>query len=200
MAVTIGITGGIGSGKTTVCKVFRLLGAPVFEADDAAKKLYDTDAEIRSELIQLFGESIYNTEGYLYRKKLASLIFNDDNLLEKVNRLVHPAVRREYQKWLEEHKKKPYVIHEAAILFESGFYKMMDFTILVTADKEQRIARVVKRDGVSRQMVLRRMEKQWSEEKKAKLADRVLLNDNKNLILPEIISIDKNLRKNGTIW
>ncbi|NLB92382.1 MAG: dephospho-CoA kinase, partial [Bacteroidales bacterium] len=79
MAVTIGITGGIGSGKTTVCKVFRLLGAPVFEADDAAKILYDTDAEIRSELIQLFGESIYNTEGYLDRKKLASLIFNDDN-------------------------------------------------------------------------------------------------------------------------
>ena len=200
MTVTIGITGGIGSGKTTVCKVFRLLGAPVFEADAVAKKLYDSDDELRSGLIQLFGESIYDTEGFLNRKKLASLIFNNDNHLENVNRLVHPAVRKAYQQWLKEHLNKPYIIHEAAILFESGFYKMMNFTILVTAGQEQRIERVVKRDGVSRQMVLQRMGKQWSEEKKAKLADIVLLNDNKNLILPEIIGIDRNLKKNGTIW
>ncbi len=200
MTLTLGITGGIGSGKTTVCKVFRLLGAPVFEADAVAKGLYDTNHEIRSGLIQLFGEAIYTEKGNLDRKKLASLIFNDDRHLENVNELVHPVVRKEYQKWLEEHKNVPYVVHEAAILFESGFYKMMDFTLLVTAPEVQRIRRVAARDGVSREMVIRRMEKQWSEEKKAKLAGKVLLNDNKNLILPEIINIDRNLKKNGTIW
>ena len=164
MTVTLGITGGIGSGKTTVCKVFRLLGAPVFEADTVAKDLYDTNHEIRSGLIQLFGKTIYTEKGNLDRK-LASLIFNDDRHLENVNELVHPVVRKEYQKWLEEHKNAPYVVHEAAILFESGFYKMMDFTLLVTAPEVQRIRRATARDGVSREMVIRRMEKQWSEEK-----------------------------------
>ena len=200
MTLTLGITGGIGSGKTTVCKVFRLLGTPVFEADAVAKGLYDTNHEIRSGLIQLFGEAIYTEKGNLDRKKLASLIFNDDRHLENVNELVHPVVRKEYQKWLEENKNVPYVVHEAAILFESGFYKMMDFALLVTAPDVQRIRRVAARDGVSREMVIRRMEKQWSEEKKAKLAGKILLNDNKNLILPEIINIDRNLKKNGTIW
>ena len=200
MALTVGITGGIGSGKTTVCRVFQLLGVPVFEADTVAKNLYDSNSEIKAGLIRLFGEEIYTPDNLLDRKKLASLIFTNEIHLAKVNELVHPIVRKEFEKWLKLHKNAPYIIHEAAILFESGFYKMMDFTILVTASENERIARVMARDGVSEQMVRKRMQKQWSEEKKKKLAGKVLVNNNKNLIIPEIIQLDKNLKKHGKIW
>lgn len=200
MTLTVGVTGGIGSGKTTVCRVFQLLGVPVFEADTVAKNLYNTNSEIKSGLIHLFGANIYTPEGLLNRKKLASLIFTNEIHLAKVNELVHPVVRATFENWLKMHKNAPYVIHEAAILFESGFYKMMDFTLLVTAPESERIARVMARDGVTGQMVRERMQKQWSEEKKEKLAGKVLVNDNKNLIIPEIIQIDKNLKEYGKIW
>lgn len=200
MTLTVGVTGGIGSGKTTVCRVFQLLGVPVFEADTVAKNLYNTNSEIKSGLIHLFGANIYTPEGLLDRKKLASLIFTNEIHLAKVNELVHPVVRATFENWLKMHKNAPYVIHEAAILFESGFYKMMDFTLLVTAPENERIARVMARDGVIGQMVRERMQKQWSEEKKEKLAGKVLVNDNKNLIIPEIIQIDKNLKEYGKIW
>lgn len=200
MTLTVGVTGGIGSGKTTVCRVFQLLGVPVFEADTVAKNLYNTNSEIKSGLIHLFGANIYTPEGLLNRKKLASLIFTNEIHLAKVNELVHPVVRAAFENWLKMHKNAPYVIHEAAILFESGFYKMMDFTLLVTAPENERIARVMARDGVTGQMVRERMQKQWSEEKKEKLAGKVLVNDNKNLIIPEIIQIDKNLKEYGKIW
>lgn len=200
MTLIVGITGGIGSGKSTVCRVFKLLGVPVFEADLAAKKLYDTNEELKHGLIRLFGEKIYTPDGRLDRKKLASVIFNNDLHLARVNELVHPIVRNEFSKWLENYKSSPYVIHEAAILFESGFYKMMDFSILVSAPEEQRLERVIARDGATKEMVKKRMEKQWPDEKKQKLADRVLINDNKNLIIPEIIQIDKRLKEYGKIW
>jgi dephospho-CoA kinase len=200
MTLIVGISGGIGSGKSTVCRVFRLLGAPVFEADTVAKELYDSNSEIKTGLIHLFGAQIYTPEGRLDRKKLASLIFTNEFHLAKVNELVHPVVRKEFENWLKVHKNEPYVIHEAAILFESGFYKMMDFTILVSAPEKDRISRVMARDGISEQMVRERMQNQWSEEKKQKLASETLVNDNKNLIIPEIIQIDKNLKEHGKIW
>ncbi len=200
MAIKVGITGGIGSGKSVVCNVFKLLGVPVFEADDAAKKLYLTSNEVKTGLIQLFGENIYTPEGIPDRKKLASIIFNSDIQMAKVNELVHPFVRKEFENWKKFHRNVPYVIHEAAILFESGFYKMMDFTVLVVAPEKDRIARVMARDGVTEQMVRKRMQKQWSDEKTQKLAGKVLVNDNKNLVIPEIIRIDKNLKKHGKIW
>jgi dephospho-CoA kinase len=200
MAITVGITGGIGSGKSTVCKVFRLLGVPVFDADTEAKEIYSRDEKIKTGLIQLFGENIYFPDGNPDRKKLASAIFNNEILLSKVNELVHPVVRMEFESWLEKHKEVPYVIHEAAILFESGFYKMMDFTILVTAPEKERIARVVARNEVPEKIVRERMHKQWSDDKKKKMADKILLNDNKNLIIPEIIQLDKNLKEHGKIW
>lgn len=200
MTLKVGITGGIGSGKSIVCNVFKLLGVPVFEADDAAKKLYLTNREVKTGLIQLFGEDIYTPEGIPDRKKLASYIFNNDIQREKVNELVHPFVRKKFENWLNIYKNVPYVIHEAAILFESGFYKMMDFTVLVVAPEEERIARVMARDGVTAEMVRKRMQKQWSDGKKEKLAAKVLVNDNKNLMIPEIIRIDKNLKEHGKIW
>ena len=199
MTLKIGITGGIGSGKSTVCHMFKLLGAPVFEADVVAKQLLQTHPQIRKGLIHLFGEDIYLDDGTVDRKKLADIIFNDDVQLAKMNALVHPVVRSEFHEWVKQ-QNTPYVIHEAAILFESGFYKLMDFTILVSAPEEERIQRVVKRDGVSEQQVRERLAKQWTDAEKRKLADKEIVNDNNNPVLPEIIQIDKRLREHGKIW
>ena len=199
MTVIIGITGGIGSGKSTVCKVFKLLGVPLFEADVVAGKLINSNSEIRNELVQLFGKDIYSADNKLNRKKLAELIFNNDVLLEKVNNIVHPAVRSEFMNWIKQ-QKQAYVIHEAAILFESGFYKMMDFTILVSAPEEMRIERVVKRNSIPREQVIARMAKQWTDAEKRKFATLELVNDNKNLLIPQIIEIDKKLKTDGKIW
>ncbi|MCK3684262.1 dephospho-CoA kinase [Maribellus sp. YY47] len=199
MALKVGITGGIGSGKSTICKVFEKLGAPVFEADPVAKRLIDTDPEIRQGLIDLFGPDIYTEKESVDRKKLAEKIFNDEIQLAKVNALVHPAVRAEFLKWAES-QDVPYVVHEAAILFESGFYQMMDYTILVTAPEEDRIKRVTMRDGSSREQVIERMNKQWADDEKRKLASIEIKNDNRELILPQIVNIDKQLREYGKIW
>jgi dephospho-CoA kinase len=200
MTIVIGITGGIGSGKTTVCNVFRLLGIPVFEADAEARLLMDTDDILKVKMVDLFGEKVYTLEGKLNRPILANVIFRNNNLREIVNNLVHPLVRKAFFSWLEMKSNLPYIIYEAAILFESGFYKKMDFSILVTAPDNQRIARTKQRDGISEQMVKERMKSQWPEEKKKGMADLCLENDNKNMILLEIIRIDKKLKKDGTIW
>jgi len=198
MPIKVGITGGIGSGKSTICEVFKIFGVPVFEADIVAKQLQNTNQKIRKGLINLFGEDIYTHEGIVDRKKLASIIFDDDFQISKINELIHPFVLEEFENWLKK-QNSAYIVHEAAILFESGFYKMMDFTILVSAPEEQRVERIMKRDGVNREIITQRIKKQWDEEKKQKLASFVIHNDNKNLIIPEIISIDKNLKEYGKI-
>ena len=199
MAIKVGVTGGIGSGKSTVCKIFRLLGVPVFEADKVAKELINSNSKIKRELINLFGEDIYMTNGLVNRKKLAGIIFNDDIQLRKINELVHPIVREEFLKW-EKLQKTKYVIHEAAILFESGFYKIMDFTILVSTNKNERVKRVMKRDNIPEELVLERMEKQWSDEEKRKLATVEIKNNDENLIIPQIVKTDKQIREYGKIW
>jgi len=199
MAITLGITGGIGSGKSTICKIFKLLGAPVFEADVEAKKLMLTSEIIKSRLIDLFGEAIYTQNGTLDRKKLAGIIFSDKLQLEKVNKLVHPIVRSEFEQWKQK-QTTSYVVHEAAIMFESGFYKMMDYTILVSAPKETRIKRVIKRDKVSAQQVEERMSKQWPDKQKRMLANMELVTNDTKLLIPQIVKIDKQLKKYGKIW
>ncbi len=199
MTLAIGITGGIGSGKSTVCEVFKLLGVPVFEADTVAGRLINSDSEIKNNLIQLYGNEIYNSDKKINREKLANIIFNSDVELEKVNKVVHPAVRKEFTNWLKL-QKTDYVIHEAAILIESGFYKMMDFTILVSAPEEMRIERVMRRNNLTRENVISRMAKQWPDSEKRKLAGAELVNDNKNLLIPQILEIDKKLKTDGKIW
>ncbi len=197
--IEIGITGGIGSGKSTICKVFKVLGVPIFEADFIAKKLINSNSEIKAGLIHLFGDNIYIPNLGVDRKKLADIIFNDDIQLAKVNKLVHPVVRNEYANWIKEQNTE-YIIHEAAILFESGFYKMMDFTILVSAPELQRIERVTKRDRVHRNQVIERMEKQWTDKQKRELASVEIKNDNENLIIPQILKIDNQIKRYGKIW
>ncbi|WP_163325350.1 dephospho-CoA kinase [Draconibacterium mangrovi] len=199
MALKIGITGGIGSGKSVICQVFKLLGAPVFEADAWAKKLVNTHPEIKTGLIDWYGPDIYSPNGTIDRKKLAGIIFTDSTQLKKVNELIHPVVRQEFMIWADK-QSSPYVVHEAAILFESGFYKMMDNTILVTAPENMRIDRVTKRDGSTIEAVKERMDKQWSDEQKRKLASKEIKNDNKTLLIPQLIEIDKQLKKYGKIW
>ena len=198
MTLAVGITGGIGSGKSTVCKIFRLLDVPVFEADLVAKDIMNSHDKVKAELTTWFGPDIY-IDGLLNRKKLASFIFESEAWIQKVNALVHPLVRDEFLTW-KENQNVPYIIYEAAILFESGFYQLMDVNILVTAPEQLRIDRVTKRDNLTAEQILARMAKQWTDDEKRKLASIEIVNDNSTLIIPQIIEIDKKLKTDGKIW
>lgn len=192
----IGITGGIGSGKSTVCNFFHLLGIPVFNADLEAKRIMNESALIRSKILLLFGQNIYLPNKTIDRKKLAEIIFNSPPLLQKVNSIIHPEVRNYFYEWCSQ-QKSSYIIHEAAILFESGFYKMMDYTILVTALEKQRINWVIKRDKSDSKRVKDRIAKQWTDKQKKDLADYTIKNDNQELILPTLIKLDKTFKQHG---
>jgi dephospho-CoA kinase len=194
--IKIGITGGIGSGKSTACKVFRVLGIPVFEADSVAKQLMNTDVEIRARLIDLFGSPVYFPDQTINRKFLAGIVFNNASLLAKLNEIVHPAVRNSFEVWQRE-QQSPYILHEAAILFESGFYKMMDKTITIATNEAERIERVMKRDRITEEQVRQRILNQWTDEQRIKLADFVISNNDNELIIPQIVEIDKKIKANG---
>lgn len=196
----VGITGGIGSGKSVVCRIFSILGIPVFEADKVAKDLINNDPVFRNKFIHLFGSEIYLPEGPLDRKKLAGILFKNQNLLEKVNGMVHPEVRRLFIEWAGRPHHSPYVIHEAAILIETGFYKMMDRTILVVAPEPVRIRRVVERDHLAEKEVAERIGRQWGDNEKMKFADYIITNDDKQLVIPQVIKIDKILKEYGKVW
>jgi len=168
----VGLTGGIGSGKTTIAKMFEKLGIPVYIADVEAKVLTNSSQEIRKELIKLLGEEAYLND-MLNKKYVANLIFNDKELLSKVNAIIHPRVAEHFKKWYDM-QNAPYCIKEAAILFENGAYKKCDYTILITAPLEKRIARVIKRDSSTLEEVENRMKNQWADAKKSKLADFII--------------------------
>jgi dephospho-CoA kinase len=185
----IGITGNIGGGKTTVSKMFDILGIPVFYADDAAKKVMATDAELISDLKKTFGAGAYFEDGSLNRKHIAEIVFNDEKQLAKLNSLVHPAVFRAFDTWASQIDGVPYVMKEAALLFESDSYKMSDKTIMVTAPLELRIKRVMHRDGLTREEILSRDARQFSEGKKIELADFVIRNDDTELVIPQVLAL-----------
>jgi dephospho-CoA kinase len=191
----IGITGGIGSGKTTVCQIFKILGVPVFHADEVARSLQETDDRIIKGLTDLFGEAIYLPNGKPDRKKIAALIFNDSALKNKVNQLIHPVVKEYFQHWVAKNKTADYILFEAAILFETGSFKNFDYTILITANEETRIRRVVKRDQTVRGSVQERIRNQMQDDEKILLADFIIQNDEKQLIIPQILKLDKIFRK-----
>lgn len=192
----IGLTGGIGSGKTTVAKMFQDLGVPVYIADEEAKKLNNTSKTIIKGLKKLLGGTIYSANGKLNRKKMASMIFNDAEVLAKVNNLIHPEVAKHFEKWTAL-QTVPYVLKEAAILFESGSHKNCDKVILVTAPEEIRIKRVMNRDKVSRGEVLSRMKNQWSEEEKRKLSDFIIENTDIAHTYSQVETLHMNLLKNS---
>lgn len=186
----IGITGGIGSGKTTVCGIFAELGVPVYYADDRAKAVMVEDAELMLAIREAFGEEAY-VDGKLNRPFLAQRVFNSEEELAKLNKLVHPAVARDFTEWATAHSDSPYIIKEAAILFESGAYRSVQETVMVTAPEEVRIQRVVKRDGITGAEVRQRMDRQWSEERKAEMADHIIVNDGGRLLIPQVLALHR---------
>ncbi len=190
----IGLTGGIGSGKTTVAEVFRRLGVPVFMSDDVARNLQEEDPEVKAAIQELFGPAIY-AGGKLDREKVAGIVFTNKKKLEQLNAIVHPAVAKAFRQFCEAHHDKKYVLKEAAILFETGGHKQLDGMIVVTAPEELRASRVMRRDNVSREEVQRRMKHQWAEEEKVTKADFVIVNDEKSLVVPQVVEIDEVLGK-----
>jgi dephospho-CoA kinase len=187
----IGITGGIGAGKTYVAEVFQSLGIPVFYADIQAKKLMTSSEKLKKLLKEEFGNDIYK-DADLNKEKLASFVFSNSNKLQKLNSLVHPIVKEEFNNWCKR-QTSPYVIKEAAILFESNSHVGLDAVICVSAPLELRIERLLKRDNSSEKEIKKRIENQISQEEKEKLSDYIIVNDERNLLLPQIIKIHEKL-------
>ncbi|HEY0896964.1 MAG TPA: dephospho-CoA kinase [Sphingobacteriaceae bacterium] len=188
----VGITGGIGSGKTTVCRIFESLGIPVFYADEVAKRVMTSDLVLVEGIREAFGESSYSAAGELNRKHLADLVFSDTQQLEKLNALVHPAVFRAFDQWAASVKNAPYLLKEAALMFESGSYRMCDLNVLVTAPEELRILRVTQRDQITAEAVRQRMNKQFSDEQKIPMSDFVIVNDERSLLIPQVLQLHQH--------
>lgn len=183
----IGLTGGIGSGKTTIAKMFEVLGIPVYYADAASKRLYDSDPELKQAIRDNFGNDIYENEK-INRGKLAAIVFNNPGRLALLNSLVHPPTIRDAEKWMQNQQGK-YLIKEAALIFESGSAASLDYVIGVNAPKSLRIKRVMEREGVSREEVISRMDRQIEEDIKMKLCDFIIQNDEQQLVIPQVLEL-----------
>ena len=187
----IGITGGIGSGKSTVTRIFETLGVPVYFADGAAKRLMEEDTALREQLIFHFGPNAYK-DGSLNRPYISSIVFNNKEKLELLNSLVHPVTIRDAEDWM--HKQtKPYALKEAALIFESGAQAGLDYVIGVFAPEPLRILRTMKRDGIERPEVISRMNRQIGETIKMRLCDFVITNDEQQLVIPQVINLHHRL-------
>lgn len=187
----IGITGGIGSGKTTISKIFALLGVPVYYADQAARDILNNDMALQEQVKQHFGADIYN-KGLLDRERLGGIVFNDEEKLELLNSLVHPATIRASEEWAAR-QQAPYVLKEAALLFETEAFHYLDRVIGVFAPQPLRIQRVMKRDQVNRNEVLARMHKQMDETIKMRLCDDVIYNDEQQMVIPQVLALHEKL-------
>lgn len=184
----VGITGGIGSGKSTVCKVFKSLGVKIYNADERAKALLNEDLSLKEKIKMSFGSGIfYNNE--LDRKALANLVFTNPDALHRLNSIIHPAVFSDFDAWLQLHWQEKYIIKETAILFESGADKLLDVVILVYTPVELRIDRVMRRDAVEREKVLERMDNQMREEEKQELCNFIIYNDEKHSIIQQVLTL-----------
>jgi dephospho-CoA kinase len=183
----VGLTGGIGSGKSTVARIFEVLGIPVYYADEAARHIMNTDEELIASMIKNFGEGAYK-EGMLDRAYIASIVFDDTEKLSLLNSLTHPATIRDADRWITR-QTSPYIIKEAALLFESGSNKYLDHIIGVSAPQEKRISRVMARDNVTREQVLQRLKKQMDEDIKLKLCDSIITNDEEHLVIPQVMEL-----------
>lgn len=188
----LGITGGIGSGKSTVCEIFRSLGIPVYSADDRAKALMTEDSELVKAVKTLFGSDAYLSDGSLNRGYIASIVFQDAQKLESLNALVHPAVFRDFARWSAE-QKSPYVIKEAALMFESGSFRDLDYVATVSAPQKLRIERSMKRDNTNAEAIKARMKKQWSERQRLEAADFVLKNDGEHPLIPQVLELHQKM-------
>jgi dephospho-CoA kinase len=184
----IGLTGNIGTGKSTVARIFAILGVHVYHADMQAREFLESE-EVIEQIANLFGKHVLNAKHQVDRKALAALVFADKNKLAALNNLIHPLVEKDFTRWCELHQRDEYIIHEAAILFESGFDRLFDANILVTAPEELCIARVMQRDKLTNEMVMERIRNQWPQEQKLKMADYVVINDEISMVIPQVLSI-----------
>ncbi|MDP4222695.1 MAG: dephospho-CoA kinase [Bacteroidota bacterium] len=187
----LGVTGGIGSGKTTICRVFTVIGIPVFSADDEARLIQDIDIEVIQKINEVAGRDLY-TSGKLDRPGLARIIFNNRDLLEKVNSLIHPKVFENYRKW-ESEQDAPYTVMEAAILFESGAYRLVDKILTVVTPMEERIERLIKGNKLTREQVLERVNNQIDDESRIRQSDYLVFNSENDMIIPAILGVHKEM-------
>jgi dephospho-CoA kinase len=189
----IGITGGIGSGKSTVAGIFSVLGIPVYNSDDASKRLMAEDENLKRNILESFGESSY-VNGMLNRKYLAAQVFEDSKKLALLNSLVHPATINDARQWMEK-QKSVYVIKEAALIFESGSNEFLDFVIGVQSPRELRIERALKRDNVTRGEIEARMKLQMDEDEKMKRCNFIIVNDEQQMLIPQVLSLHEKFLK-----
>ncbi len=189
----VGITGGIGSGKTTICRIFEVLGIPVFYADEAAHKVMETDAALQTQIVALLGAAAY-PGGVIDRRYISGKVFGFPENLAALNALVHPATGHAWERFQAENAGAPYVLKEAAILFESGAHTTVDKTICVTAPEALRLARAMQRDGAEEAAIRSRMARQMPEHEKAAKSDFVIVNDDQTAVLPQVLALDGLIR------
>jgi dephospho-CoA kinase len=183
--IKLGITGGIGSGKSVVSRILHTMGVPVYISDAESKRLTVTDSHIRRELIALLGEEVY-LHGELNKPLLASYLFSDPEHARKVNGIIHPCVREDFRQWVEKHKDAPLVALEAALLIEAGFADEVDHIVMVYAPADIRIERAMKRDACPREAIVRRIQNQMDDEEKRAKAHYTILNDGTQAIIPQV--------------
>jgi dephospho-CoA kinase len=189
----IGITGGMGAGKSTICKIFNQLGVSIYDADSRAKWIMSNNAELKKSIIDSFGWDAYTRKDELNREYLAKVIFNNEEKLEMLNNLVHPAVKNDYEQWALEHRDEPYSLKEAALLFESLSYKSLHKVIVVTSPIETRIERILKRDHVKREDILKRIQNQSTDRERMNMADWVISNDGVRSLIEQTVAIHKEI-------
>lgn len=188
----VGVTGGIGSGKSLVCQIFQILGVPVYNADQRARWLMNNDEPLKVAIINSFGTQSFDSNSNLNNIYLAKAVFNDKEKLEELNKLVHPRVAEDYGQWLSQYIKKKYVIKEAALLFEAGSDKYLDSIVVVSAPEELRIERVLKRDPFrTREQIMNIIKSQFSEMEKLEQADYIIDNDSNSMVIPQVLELHK---------
>lgn len=199
MAIKIGITGGIGSGKSSVSGLLRVMGVPVYDCDREARRLMHSDDAIRRGLVALAGEAVYGADGQLDRRYLATFMFGHDERVAQVNALVHPAVRADFRRWAEERRAEAVVALESAILFEAGMKGDVDAAVLVYTPFDERLQRTMARDGATEEQVRARMASQMSDEERLPLADYVIHNAERDAVTPQVVALieEINYRNNN---
>lgn len=200
MVLKVGLTGGIGSGKSTVAQIFEVLGIPVYYADAEAKRLMNEDEQLKEEIINIFGADAYMNNA-LNRKYISSIVFTDPLKLDQLNAIVHPATKRDAENWMQS-QTTPYAIHEAALIFEANVNERLDYVIGVSSPEELRIQRAMQRDNVTHEEIMKRMKQQLDEKIKMSKCDFVLINDEQHLLIPQVLALHQKLvdlskQKNG---
>lgn len=192
----IGLTGGIGSGKSTIARIFETLGIPVYYADDAARKIMNTDETLKQTILHHFGKDSYK-DGILDRKYIAAIVFNDKEKLELLNSLIHPVTIKDAEEWMQQ-QTAPYAIKEAALLFESGASENLDYIIGVYAPQHLRVQRVMKRDKLPVEEIMKRISRQVDEEMKMKLCNFIITNNEQELVIPQVIKLHEKFVTQNT--